>query len=221
MTRNGKDNGRVWTLSLVRDYSPTAKKIEVATFYFGRDLDELVPRPSSMGRLLALSKEEPSEDGDRNREVRKLPTGLISLLGSAGLTDNALEAGFLVEMTRSKPGHEASWVRFVKLAEGVARERSVFGGMGRCTRVAYIESGTTNSMEFVPLDPHEPMLPSIWVRVIELPDEMLAGVIAEEILSQSGGCQTTLDEFMDLEFETLQSRARVLVLPGPAPRGCC
>ena len=208
-------------MSLVRDYSPTAKKIEAATFYFGRDLDELVPRTSPMGRLLALSKEETSEDGYRNREVRKLPTGLISLLGSAGLTDNALEAGFLVEMTRSKPGLEASWVRFVRLAEGVAMERSVFGGRERCTRVAYVESGTTNSMEFVPLDPHEPMPPSIWARVTELPDEIMEGVIAEEILSQSGGSQTTLDEFMDLGLEKLHSRARVLVLPGPAPRGCC
>ena len=30
-----------WSLSCVRHYSPSAKKIEVATFYFGRDLDEL------------------------------------------------------------------------------------------------------------------------------------------------------------------------------------
>jgi hypothetical protein len=50
---------------------------------------------------------------------------------------------------------------------------------------------------------------------------MLAGVIAEGMLSGPHSEQTTLDEFMDLGFEDQISRARGLVLPGPDWDGCC
>ena len=51
------DSNKDWSLTLVRHYSPSAKRIEVATFYFGRDLDELAPgwRNSLAGRMISLS----------------------------------------------------------------------------------------------------------------------------------------------------------------------
>ena len=211
-----------WSLTLVRHYSSSAKRIEVATFYFGRDLDELAPgwAASDVGRLVSLSKEESAEDGEGRMDFRKLPSGLISLLDSAGLTDTALESGFQVEMSSRKPSRDPAWVKFVMLAEGTERRRSYFGRKRDSIRVSYVESGTENTMEFVPLS-QDPMPRCIWARVTELPAATLAGVIAEGILSGPHSEQTTLDEFADLGFEDQISRARELVLPGPGCDGCC
>lgn len=213
---------RKWSLTLVRKYKPSAKKINVASFYFGRDLDELTPdwRAMPMGRMLGISKEESNEKGESEGECRTLPEGLISLLDSAGLTDTAMESGFHVEMTNTKPGHDPSWSKFVMLAEGTVRRPSFYGRKMNTIRISYVESGTENTMEFVPMSP-DPMPPYIWVRVTELPDVTLAGVIAEGMLSGPHSEQTTLDEFMDLGFEDQISRARGLVLPGPDWDGCC
>jgi hypothetical protein len=213
---------RKWSLTLVRKYKPSAKTINVATFYFGRDLDELSPewRSMPMGRMLGISNEESGEGAESEGECRKLPEGLISLLDSAGLTDTAMESGFHVEMTNVKPGHDPSWSKFVMLAEGTARRPNFFGRKMDTIRISYVESGTGNTMEFVPLSP-DPMPHCIWARVTELPDATLAGIIAEGMLSGPHSEQTTLDEFMDLGFEDNISRARGLVLPGPDWDGCC
>ena len=109
-----------------------------------------------MGRMLGLSREESQEENERETEYRKLPEGLISLLDSSELTDMAMESGFHVEMSSVKPGRDPSWVKFVMLAEGTARRRSYFGRKRDTTRVSYVESGTENTMELVPLTP-DPM----------------------------------------------------------------
>ena len=207
---------------MVRHYSPCAKRINVATFYFGRDLDELSPewRAMDMGRMLGISKEASPENNEREEEYRKLPEGLISLLDSSKLTETAMESGFHVEMSSVNPGRDSSWVKFVMLAEGTTRRRSYFGRKRDNIRVLYVEAGTENTMEFVPLMP-DPMPRCIWVKVTELPDATLAGIIAEGMLSGPHSEQTTLDEFVDLGFEDQISRARELVLPGPDWDGCC
>ena len=210
-----------WSLTLVRHYSPSAKRIDVATFYFGRDLDELSPgwRNSVAGRMISLSKEFSAEEEEASIDIRKLPSGLISMLDSANLTDTALESGFHVEMSSRKPSRDTTWVKFVMLAEGASRRRGMFGRLLDSVRVSYVESGTENTMEFMPLFP-EPMPRIVWARVIELPPAILAGVVAEGILCPDSE-QTTLDEFTDLGFEDQICRTRELVLPGPDWDGCC
>ena len=211
-----------WSLTLVRHYSPSAKKIEVATFYFGRDMDELAPRwrTSAIDRLLSLTKDELAEGDQESRDFRKLPSGLISLLGAAGLTDTALESGFYVEMSIRKPSRDPAWVKFVMLAEGTSRSRGYFGRTHDTVRVSYVEDGTENTVEFVPLH-SDPMPRCIWVKVTELPPAIMANVVAEEILSGPDSEQTTLDEFTDLGLEDQYCRARELALPGPDWDGCC
>ena len=215
------DSNKDWSLTLVRHYSPSAKRIEVATFYFGRDLDELAPgwRSSLAGRMVSLSKEVSAEEDKAPRDTRKLPSGLISMLDSANLTDTALESGFHVEMSSRKPSRDPMWAKFVMLAEGASRGRGMFGRRRESVRVSYAESGTENTMEFTPLFPG-PMPSIVWARVIELPPAILAGVVAEGILCPDPE-QTTLDEFADLGFEDQICRARELVLPGPDWDGCC
>lgn len=224
MTTNTNGDHRNWNLSLVRKYSPTAKKIEVSTFYFGRDLDELAPTgPLDVGaRLLAVSKGNTIAPNRADSEARSLPLGLISLLEKAVLTEEALEVGFHVEMTLLNPGQNDSWSKFVTVAEATRWDRSNLGFRMNSMRATYVESGTTDTLEFVSVDPWGEKMPTcIWVRVKELPDEILAGVIAEGILSHNIGFQTTLDEFMDLGFESTSCSARELPLPGPPPKGCC
>ena len=210
-----------WSLTLVRHYRPSAKNIDVATFYFGRDLDELAPgwRNSVSGRMVSLSKEDSEEENQERMDTRKLPSGLISMLDSANLTDAALEMGFHVKMTSRKPSRDPSWVKLVMLAEGTAKRRGMFGRTRDFVQFCYVESGTENTMELVPLSP-EPTPQKIWAKVTELPPATLAGVIAEGMLCPDQE-QTTLDEFSDLGFEDQICRARELVLPGPDWDGCC
>ena len=210
-----------WSLSCVRHYSPSAKKIEVATFYFGRDMDELAPgwRNSVAGRMISLSKEEPTIEEDQLADTRKLPSGLISMLDAANLTDAALETGFHVEMTSRNPGNDPSWTRLVMLAEGTSRGKGMFGRSRDYVQVCYVGSETGDTMEFVPLSP-DPMPKVVWARVVELPSEIVAGVVSQGILCQNSE-QMILDEFWDLGFEDQICRARELVLPGPDWDGCC
>ena len=223
MAKNSNGDHRHWKLSLVRKYSPTAKSIEVATFYFGRDLDELAPTglQDATARLLAVSRGTTPPSSD-DLEVRRLPSGLISLLEKANLTEEALEVGFHVEMTIQNPGRDDSWSNFLIVAEATRWGRMRGGFRNDSLRATYVDEGTTDTAELVSVDPWREKMPTcIWVRVKELPEEILAGVIAEEILSHNMGFQTTLDEFMDLGFEATTCSARELPLPGPPPEGCC
>ena len=172
------------------------------------------------GQMMGLSREDVGEDEGSNPEYRKLPEGLISMLDSAELTDIAMESGFNVEMSSVKPSNDPSWTKFVMLAEGTTRHRGFFGRTMNSIRISYVEYGTGNTMEFVPLMP-DPMPRSVWVRVTELPADILAGIISQGILSGPHSAQTTLLEFADLGFEDQISRARMLVLPGPDWDGCC
>lgn len=209
-----------WELTCVRHYSPSAKNIEVATFYFGRDLDELTPesRASSMGRMVALSKEDSIEVPNIIDDVRRLPSGIISMLEQANLTEEALESGFHIKMTSLNPGPNSGWTKLVLLAEGAAKIRSIFGRTGISNRYCYMECDSDNTVEFIPLAP-EPMPNIIWAKVTEIPPAILAGILAEGILDSESG-QTTLDEFADLGFEDQCCRARELALPGPE-WDCC
>ena len=210
-----------WSLTLVRHYQPSAKKIDVATFYFGRDLDELSPgwRSSAAGRMLSLTKGDSVEDDHAGMDTRKLPSALISMLDSANLTDVALESGFHIEMSIHKPSRDPAWVKFQMLVEGTSKGRGMFGRTRHSVQNSYVESDSNLTMEFVPLVP-EPMPTIIWAKVSELPPSTLAGVIAEGMLCPNSE-QTTLDEFMDLGFEDQICRVRELVLPGPDWDGCC
>ena len=209
-----------WELTCVRNYSPSAKSIDVATFHFGRNLDELTPdsRASSMGRMMALSKEDSVEVPTILDDIRKLPSGIVSMLELAGLTEEALESGFHIKMTSLNPGPNSGWKKLVLLAEGSTKKRGIFGRTGLYNRFCYMECDSDNTVEFIPLSP-EPMPNIIWAKVTEIPPAILAGILAEGILDSEPG-QTTLDEFADLGFEDQCCRARELALPGPE-WDCC
>ncbi|MBD36342.1 MAG: hypothetical protein CL512_06195 [Actinobacteria bacterium] len=209
-----------WELTCVRHYSPSAKSIDVATFYFGRDLDELTPesRATNIGRMVAVSREDSIETPDIRDDVRKLPSGIISMLDLANLTEEALEAGFHIEMTSVNPGPKSGWTKLIMLADGTEKRRGLFGRTGYQKRVCYMECDSEKTMEFIPLAP-EAMPKIMWARVTEIPPAILAGILAESILD-SEPQQTTLDEFADLGLEDVFCLARELALPGPS-WDCC
>ena len=77
-----------WTLTVIRDYeSGTTDEIEEAKFAFGRTSTEMC---------------------DECRCRLKLPSGLVHLLQRAKLREEALETGFMIEMTGS-PQKEDDW----------------------------------------------------------------------------------------------------------------
>ena len=209
-----------WGLTCVRNYSPSAKSIDVATFYFGRDMDELNPdsRASRVERMIAVSREDSIQAPNILDDVRKLPSGIISMLDLANLTEEALESGFHIDMTSQNPGSESGWTKLIMLADGSEKRRGIFGRTCHQKRVCYMETDSESTMEFIPLAP-EKMPKVLWAKVTEIPPSILAGILAENILD-SEPQQTTLDEFADLGFEDQICLARVLALPGPSWEGC-
>lgn len=212
---DSEDSSRLWVVNAVRNYSPVEKKIDVATFFFGRNFDELKPsEPRGISRLMSVSRNRKTTPESEMTNIRKLPSGLISLLENSNLTEEALEVGFQVQMTILNKEKENSWRKFVIMAE-------CNRGFGYSIRANYVEIGTTNSVEFISIDPWAEKMPTcIWIRVTELPEETLAAVIAEGILSHTIGMQTTLDEFFDLDVESEFSNSLELPLPGPPWEGC-
>ena len=83
--RENTENKKTWTLTVLRHgQNGSQEDIEKAEFRFGRWSEELEESP-----------------------VSRLPSGLVSVLQHSGMEEQALEAGFLVEMlphSTSKPG---------------------------------------------------------------------------------------------------------------------
>ena len=84
-----------WTLTIVRDFkSSLDEEIEWEKFYYGRTSEELE---------------------DKERTPKHLPSGLVYLLARANLISEALESGFVTEMS-SYPKIGDDWIRFERIA---------------------------------------------------------------------------------------------------------
>ena len=86
--------GMKWALTIIRNGEQgDTEKISHAEFRFGRWSEELEESP-----------------------VSRLPSGLVSVLQHSGMEEQALEAGFLVEML---PSHHR-WLAFANACEAIS-----------------------------------------------------------------------------------------------------
>ncbi len=188
-----------WTLTVVRDYkSANDNDIAEAKFAYGRTASEL-------------------EDEDRCSAL--LPTGLMHLLTRAELTREALESGFIAEMS-ARPQRGEEWVCFERAA--VCTHEIPGLHFGPTVAFYALEDGE-EFFEMVELGMarEDTTLPlRVWLRVSEMDGGTLAWVIDSELLKGDEMHQTSLDVWFDLEeFTSMKGKEpwkrKSLSLPGP------
>ncbi len=194
----------------IRKASPGPTEIELgeAKFHYGRGTYELEGGWTP-----------PWERRKRKRGPSgTIPEGLVSVLEESGLENEALEAGVEIEITNKPPRDPEGWHRFDYIAL-MTRNDS-----GRKTqRFCFLSKSMGTALEMVRLDDDNKMPRTIWIRAVELPEEVVAWVVGSRFLSIDDG-QTTLEEFCDLGCDEPRSKGqRTIALPGPSPerRGCC
>ena len=187
-----------WKLTLIRDYKVSQKnEIEDAMFAYGRTASELE---------------------DETRESAHLPTGLIHLLDRTELTSEAMESGFITEISTSNQDGE-DWHCFTRTALGV---KTLPGIPFQPTRAFYVIEDGEQFFEMIDLScrRQETSLPlKIWTRVIEIEVDALAWAIDSNFYSCDGGHQTTLDSWIDLgkHGPNRQKFSKLPPLPLPGP----
>ena len=189
--RKGTESDGIWKLILIRDGSQDYTHVLCeANFKYGRTSEEL--------ELF---------------DVKRLPSGLIQLVEEHpfNLYEEALETGFIVEMTR-RGSRGGGWMKFTSslmMISNVPFEapRGLYAN----------EIGSTLEFQRVGCPGSSEELPdTIWLRVKELPLNYVAWAFENGIFSSPGGHQTTLDSW--LELPKLVNKVPLLVLPGESKK---
>ncbi len=181
----------VWTLTVLRNGGQgPVRDLEEAEFRFGRRNRELEEAP-----------------------LRRLSTGMSSLVWSSGIEDDAMETGFTIEMGGT-PGHGKGWRAFAMLAGNESWE-----SMRRTPRSVYASSELEGAVEFAdvgsPCSFYNQLPPRIWIRVTPLTMPIIAWAITNGIYSCPKGDQRTLHHWCDLSSVRPRDQVKILVLPGP------
>ena len=181
-----------WTVTLVPDIEDANfGDIDRTAFHYGRTHDE-IEQPAPL----------------------PLPTGLRHVLKESEMAEQALESGFVVEMCSAPQGRDEGWFCFPLAMIGKDENRLPF----TIERGVYVDEESTSSVEMIHVNPCCPskLPPTVWVRVIELPEHTLAWVLDSGLLATEGGVQTSLHDFFDIGSAPEQADpTNTLPLPGP------
>ena len=130
------------------------------------------------------------------------------------MVEQALESGFVVEMCSAPQHRDEGWSCFPLAMIGKDEGRLPF----TIERGVYVDEESTSSVEMIHVNPCCPskLPPTVWVRVIELPEHTLAWVLDSGLLATEGGVQTRLHDFFDIGSAPEQADpTNTLPLPGP------
>ena len=178
-----------WTLTVIPEVgTPAPDSIDHASFRYGRTNDEM---------------ESPGW-----ADVKSLPSGILHVVKESEIEGNALETGFVIEMSSHHKQKSEGWFTFqcaLLASKG-----------GRSRRGVYVCAETANSMEMMNLSccPPKELPKAIWVRASELPEKTLAWVLSSS-LKESDSTQMSLSDFSDLGPLPPPASPSPLVLPGP------
>ena len=179
-----------WGLTLVPEVgNSSVGDIKHTTFHFGRTSDEL---------------EYPSPE--------MLPSGLLHVLKQSAMVDQALEAGFEIEICSAQQSREEGWFRFemgvitTNAKSFLTQERGV-----------YVSDEGPHSVELIHVNPCRPSrLPQvIRIRARELSERSLAWVFGSGLWDSGDGGQTSLHDFSDIGIAPVPNVEGPLPLPGP------
>ena len=181
-----------WTVTLVPDVDdPNFGDIDRTAFHYGRTHDE-IEQPAPL----------------------PLPTGLRHVLKESEMAEQALESGFVIEMCSAPQDRDEGWSCFPLAMIGKDENRLPF----TIERGVYVDEESTSSVEMIHVNRCCPskLPPTVWVRVIELPEHTLAWVLDSGLLATEGGVQTSLRDFFDIGSAPEQDEpTNTLPLPGP------
>ena len=181
-----------WTVTLVPDVDDANfGDIDRTAFHYGRTHDE-IEQPAPL----------------------PLPTGLRHVLKESEMAEQALESGFVIEMCSAPQDRDEGWFCFPLAMIGKDENRLPF----TIERGVYVDEESTSSVEMIHVNPCCPskLPPTVWVRVIELPEHTLAWVLDSGLLATEGGVQTRLHDFFDIGSAPEQADpTNTLPLPGP------
>ena len=178
-----------WTLTVIPEVgTPTPGSIDHASFHYGRTNDEIATPYWT--------------------DVKSLPSGILHVVKESEIEGNALETGFVIEMSSHHKQKAEGWFTFqcaLLASKG-----------GRSRRGVYVCVETANSMEVMNLSccPPKELPKVIWVRASELPEKTLAWVLSSS-LKESDSTQMSLSDFSDLGPLLPPASQSPLVLPGP------
>tara|TARA_B100001123_G_scaffold385036_1_gene458265 strand:- start:32 stop:673 length:642 start_codon:yes stop_codon:yes gene_type:complete len=195
----------VWTLTVLRNGSQgPVEGLENAEFRFGRTGEEVVRSYSGLG----LTEEEVER-----RRMRRLSTGVASLVKSFDIEEDALESGFMIEIRRTT-GHASNWREYSMLAGNES-----WGPSMENPRSVYACHELEGSVEFAdvgsPCSFYNQLPRRLWIRVSPLTMPIIAWAISNEIFSCPKGDQRSLHEWVDMGSLTVKNGAKELILPGP------
>ncbi len=179
-----------WTLTVIPEAgAPDSGSIDHASFHCGRTNEEM---------------ESPFWAA-----VKSLPRGILHVVKESELEGNALETGFVIEMSSHRKQKAEGWFAFQCAL--LCSKRGRFRGRG-----VYVCIETANSLEMTNLSccPPRELPKVIWVRVSTLPEQTLAWVLSSS-LKEGDSTQTSLSDFSDLGPLPPPAPQSPLALPGP------
>ena len=178
-----------WTLTVIPEIdAPVSDRIDHASFRYGRTTDEL-------------------EDPLWQRS-NPMPSGILHVVKESELEGDALETGFVIEMSSRRKQKSEGWFMFQCALLGSHQHRYRKRGV-------YVCAETTNSMEMMNLSccPPKELPKAIWIRVSALSEKTLAWVLSSSLMGDSN--QTSLRDFSDLDILPTPPSGKPLALPGP------
>ncbi len=191
--RRKVDSRTVWSLTAIRNgKQENAERIEEAQFCYGRWPDE-VTRSSS----------------------KRLPSGLIGILGALGMEEKAMESGFVIYMAAA-PSDRESWIQFVSTVTVKNSERS----SSFDTRTLYStedeEGGTIELVDlYNPCIGGMRMPNKVWMTLGELPMSTLAWAIGSGVMDAEKSRQMDLSQWIGKPKDNTIIPNDIMFLPGP------
>ena len=183
----------VWTLTVLRHGAQgEIEELEKTEFRYARTKDEL----------------EWSTE-------KVLPQPLVAMLRQGDLEGDAMETGFIIQMSRLQCPEEG-WRLFEMLAGDVSWSMHREGG----PRSVYAVGGSPGSVEFVDTNCcsfYNKLPERIWMRIIPLPISVVAWAFSNGIYECADGVQMTLDDWAEMPPRILE-KDKELALPGPSDR---
>ena len=178
-----------WTLTAILEAdAPAPDSIDHASFHYGRTNGDL--------------------EGPRGSHPKSLPSGILHVVKESELEENALESGFVIEMSSNRKQKSEGWFPFQCVMHGSMKHRFRPRGV-------YVCAETANSMEMVNISccPPKELPKVIWIRISTLPEKTLAWLLSSSLRGDSN--QTRLSDFSDLGDLPPPPPGEPRALPGP------
>lgn len=186
----------VWKLTILRNGEQgNPDSLEDAEFRFGRYKDEVYRSP-----------------------VCRAPSGVIRAIREAGLEEQALESGLVVEMS-SRP--KEGWLQFDSVTTLTqTTDDPHFPGLPLTRRRTLFSSPSDeSSLVFIDLTPmcrpNSKMPSRVWVRVTELNLGRLAWAVENGIYQEPASRQQSLHRWFKFESDNPPGRPDEFKMPGP------